>query len=50
MTLPLLTAALLIAVASTTSPDAGSETGVLAYRILGPEGAPVPARLTVLVL
>ncbi|MAH65706.1 MAG: hypothetical protein CMJ27_04870 [Phycisphaerae bacterium] len=48
MTLPLLTAALLIAVASTTSPDAGSETGVLAYRILGPEGAPVPARLTVL--
>ena len=48
MTLSLVTVGLITAVASTASPDAGSETGVLAYRILGPENAPVPARLTVL--
>ena len=30
------------------SPVASAPTGTLVYRILGPDGGPVPARLTVL--
>ena len=41
--------ALLIAVATAAAPGVPiPETGVLAYRILGPDDLPVPARLTVL--
>lgn len=41
--------AVLLAVATVpASADPAAETGVLAYRILGPDDTPVPARLTVL--